>query len=293
MTPAYPASVPGIFDLRLPERLAAPLVLDSPHSGTIYPPDFAPVQPASRYRRAEDAFVDDLFGAAPALGLPLLACRFARIYCDVNRGADDLSPEAVAGDPGFTLTPTAKAMLGKGVIWTATPPDGAPLYADRLAAPDVAHRIDTCWRPYHDALAGLCDAVHAEAGVLYHLDLHSMQATANPMHEDALGSVRPDIVVSDRDGTTADPAFTEAARAALAGLGFEVCLNDPYKGAEIVRVCGRPAEGRHSIQIEVNRRLYMDEETLEKTAEYAETKARLTLFLERMRDWLPHSREEC
>ena len=288
MTASYPQGMRGLFDVRLPERLSAPLVFDSPHSGTLYPPDFTPCQPERRFRRAEDMHVDDLFADAPSLGYPLLACLFPRIYCDVNRAADDIAPDAVEGGHELSLSPSAKAFLGKGTVWTKTPPDGAPLYDRPLTAGEVARRIERCWHPYHEALAGLLAAVKAKAQCVYHVNLHSMQTVANPMHEDKPGTRRPDMVVSDREGTTCRPEFTQAARNILEDLGYRVTVNDPFKGAEIVRVSGRPQDGRHSLQLEINRGLYMNEETYERLPRYGETKAKLTEFARRLGSWVAH-----
>ena len=113
-----------------------------------------------------------------------------------------------------------------------------------------------------------------------------MQPVANAMHEDATGSRRPDMVLSDREGTTASRAYLETARSLLAGLGFSVAVNDPFKGAEILRLHGNPAAGVHSLQIEVNRALYMDVEGFARTDRFAETQARLTQFLKGLRDWV-------
>ena len=267
-----------------PGRLAALLVLDSPHSGTLYPADFDPAQPPERYRRAEDMYVDELFGDAPALGLPLLKAHFGRIYCDVNRAFDDLDPSVLDDASGLALAPSAKARLGKGVVWTATPPDGVPLLARALPRAAYEARLARCWHPYHEALARLLNETRG-SGQVFHLDLHSMQPVANAMHEDATGSPRPDIVLSDREGTSAAAGFLDAALAALDGLGFSVAVNDPFKGAEILRRHGNPAAGVHCLQIEVNRALYMDVEAYGKTAQFGDTRRRMAVFLARLRDW--------
>jgi N-formylglutamate deformylase len=276
----------AMIEVRRPVSVLAPLVLDSPHSGTLYPEDFDPLQPPSLYRRAEDMYVDELFSAAPDLGMPLLAARFGRIYCDVNRAFDDLAPETLADGDDVVLAPSAKARLGKGVVWTATPPDGAPLLASPLARADYEARLGRCWRPYHSALADLLTETRGEADAVYHLDLHSMQPIANAMHEDETGGLRPDIVLSDREGRSCAAGFIEEARRILDGLGFSVAINHPFKGAEILRRHGNPAAGVHSLQIEVNRALYMNVETYEKTADFADTRERLTRFLRDLRDWV-------
>jgi N-formylglutamate deformylase len=268
-----------LIAIRRPVAQTTPLVLDSPHSGSVYPDDFRPACGPEQYRRAEDMDVDVLFDAAPASGAVLLAARFGRIYCDVNRTMDDLEPAAVRGELGMALRPTAKARLGKGVIWQAVPPEGAPLYDAPLEAAAVRQRLEACWMPYHASLAALLDETQARFGRVYHLDCHSMQAVSNVMHEEGAGRARPDIVLSDRDGASAGLAFRETARRLLEVEGFAVAINDPYKGAEIVRRHGEPARGRHSLQLEVNRRLYMDEARLERTGEFAATQARLGRFL--------------
>lgn len=275
-----------MIEIRRPARVLAPLVLDSPHSGTVYPEDFDPLQPPSRYRRAEDMYVDELFSAAPDLGMPLLAARFGRIYCDVNRAFDDLAPETLADGDELVLAPSAKARLGKGVVWTATPPDGAPLLASALPRSDYEARLERCWRPYHAALADLLAETRGAAGGVYHLDLHSMQPVANAMHEDETGGLRPDMVLSDREGRSCSAGFIAEARRILLDLGFSVAINDPFKGAEILRQHGNPDAGVHSLQIEVNRALYMDVESFEKTADFPNTQERLTRFLRALRDWV-------
>ncbi|MBC2858926.1 N-formylglutamate amidohydrolase [Stappia sp. 28M-7] len=278
-----------VFDILRPAGSAVPLVLDSPHSGTLYPPDFRPAQPPERYRRAEDMYVDELFSSAPTLSLQLLTARFGRIYCDVNRAFDDLDPASLDDAEGLELAPSAKARLGKGVVWTATPPDGAPLLAGPVRRAEYLGRLERCWRPYHAALGELLESARAVHGRVFHLDLHSMQPVANAMHEDATGSLRPDIVLSDREGTSAGAGYLEAARALLIELGFSVTVNDPFKGAEILRRHGNPARGVHSLQIEVNRALYMDVETYGKTARFRDTRARFSAFLASLRDWAAKS----
>lgn len=278
-----PPDLAGILELRLAGPVTAPLVLDSPHSGRSPPADFEPAVGQELWRRAEDMDVDVLMGGSP--GLPLIAASFPRIYLDVNRARDDIDPGTVEGALPFAANPSAKAALGKGLVWLAVPPDGQPLYERPLASATIQARIEGYWQPYHATLASTLDAVHGQFGRVFHVDCHSMQAVSNAMHEEGAGRPRPDIVLSDRDGTTCDPAFTSAARAILEALDFHVQVNDPYKGAEIVRRHGQPARGRHSLQLELNRRLYMDEATLTRTGAFTATRARLATFLERLAAW--------
>ena len=270
-----------------------PLVLDSPHSGSDYPTDFRPAVGAETYRRAEDMDVEILFGDAPALGAPLLHALFPRIYVDVNRARNDIAADAMAGGPPFELRPGPKAALGKGVVWTAAPPEpggeGAPppLYDRPLAARQVEDRLARYWDPYRSRLADLLRAVRERHGRVHYIDCHSMQAVSTAMHEEGAGRPRADIVLGDREGASCDPAFTALARGALEAEGFDVAVNEPYKGADLVAAHGRPAEGVHALQIEVNRRLYMNEAALERTAEFDATRIRLHRALAAIVEGLP------
>lgn len=264
-----------LFAIDGPRQPSTPLVLDSPHSGKFYPPGFAPAVGPMVYRRAEDMDVDVLFDAASGLGLPMLKAHFGRIFVDVNRARQDIDAASLDGTPHAPCAPSAKAELGKGVVWMAAPPDGGPLYAGRLNASDVEARLATYWDPYRNALKDLLAGVHAAHGKVYYIDCHSMQAVSGSMHEEGVGKQRADIVLGDRKGQSCAPAFTALAARALEGEGFEVSVNIPYQGADLVISHGNPTGGFHALQIEVNRRLYMDEVQLTRTAQFEETRARL------------------
>ncbi len=243
-----------------------PLVFDSPHSGSHYPKSFKTLVSLDRMRRAEDAFVDELFSAAPDHGAPLIAATFPRLFVDPNRAPEDFEPSEAQGDFAEPLRPSKKAAAGKGIVWTRLHGLDS-LYKDPLTAAEVSHRIDAYWRPYHVAVAAALDAAFEEFGCVYHVNCHSMRARGNPMDEDG-ESDRPDFVISDGDGETSDPAFTKFVSNYLIGEGFTAPCNDPYKGADLVRRYSDPARGRNSIQIEINRKLYMNEERVERAATF-------------------------
>ena len=250
----------------------APVVYDSPHSGSIYPDDFDHCIDRMLLRQAEDAHIEELFAPVADLGAPLLHALFPRSYIDPNRAETDLDVTMIDGDWPGPVEPSSKTVeRGAGLIWRLMRGDGA-LYDRRLTLAEVHHRIKTCWQPYHDALATLIDDTHARHGVSYHVDCHSMPAMGDANSED--GPVpRPDFIVGDRDGTTCEPAFTALIVDHLRAEGFYVTINDPYKGVELVRRYADPMAGRHSVQLEINRRLFMDEETLSKTSGYLEMEA--------------------
>jgi N-formylglutamate amidohydrolase len=148
------------------------------------------------------------------------------------------------------------------------------MYRRKLAAAELRHRIERWYRPYHAALDAELDRCHRAFGAVWLIDCHSMPAVGDERADDP-GRERPDFVLGDRDGTTCAPEFTAFVAATLAGMGYRVAVNDPYKGVEIVRRHGRPAQNRHSLQIEVKRTLYMDEATLLPNAGYARLEADL------------------
>lgn len=265
------------FVRHVPIGAPLPLVLDSPHSGEDYPADFDHAPPRHEVRRAEDTHVARLYRSAPKLGATLIEATFPRSYIDPNRSLADVDPELLADTWGEPLAPTRKTAQGIGLVWRVAR-SGVPMYGRKLASAEVRARIARCWQPYHDALAAELDIRHREFGAVWHLDLHSMPAVGDANADDP-GRKRADFVLGDRDGTTCEPAFTGHVASALRTLGYDVAVNDPYKGVELVRKHGRPAESRHSLQIEINRRLYMDEMTLEPNDGYVQLERNLELLL--------------
>jgi N-formylglutamate amidohydrolase len=245
-----------------------PLVLDSPHSGNDFPADFGAIVSEAELREAEDCFVDELYAAAHELGVPLLAATFPRTYLDPNRNAGDIDLELIDGRWPWEYRPSGKARIGKSLIWR-TLEDGRPIYGRKLSPDAVRERIERFHRPYHEKLLEHLQAAHRRFGRVYHINCHSMRSVAGQQSEDGAGSVRPDFVLGDRDGTTCEAAFTELVRCTLAGMGYRVTVNDPYKGVELIRAYSDPKAGRHSLQIEINKRLYMDEKTLRKNPGFA------------------------
>jgi len=244
----------------------APLVLDSPHSGVSYPDDFDHVCDLKRLRQAEDTHVEKLYSFAPALGIAWIEALFPRSYLDVNRNTTEIDvtlmdgpwPDPVATDPVVL----GKVRLGKGLVWRNTD-EGLPLYDRPLTVAEVRARIDNCWKPYHAAVAQAIDAAQTRHGYSIHLNCHSMPAVSGSHATDFPGLVHADFVIGDRDGTSADPRLSRVLCELLRGCGYGVEYNHPYKGVELVRRHGQPAAQRHSIQVEINRKLYMDEASLE------------------------------
>jgi len=262
---------PVIVSRPLAGTAPLPLVFDSPHSGCDYPADMNPVTATEILRQSEDAFIDALFGHVTVLGAVQVKATFPRCYIDPNRSDLDIEVGALDGEWPGPVTNSVKTNRGAGLVWTKVL-GLQSIYDRKLTVAEVQGRIDNYWRPYHDALSAELDRLHDDFGGVWHINCHSMPARGNETTED--GPVdRADFVLGDRDGTTCDGAFTEVVRDFLAGRGYDVAVNWPMKGVELVRKHGRPDENRHSLQIEINRRLYMDEAAITKNDRYGETAA--------------------
>ena len=246
------------YECSAPAAGAAPLVLDSPHSGNEYPSNFRASADACELQRLEDAYVHELFSGAPQLGATLLYARFPRALIDPNRALDDMDPAALSGPWPHRLKPSRKALLGVGLAFTRTP-NGRAIYDEPIDVVELQHRIDRYYQPYHSALTRAIERFHALFGFVWHLNCHSMPSrglTGLPE-----GERRADFCLGDRHGTTCNRDLTDLVANYLGQLGYRVSVNDPYAGVEIVRRYGQPARGVHSLQLEINRDLYMDEST--------------------------------
>ena len=259
----------------------AALLLDSPHSGAIYPPDFRPACPMSALRAAEDTDVDALWDFAPSMGVALLQAHFPRSYIDVNRALDEVDPSMLEGPWVGPVIDSSKVRLGKGLIWRQLD-DGTPVYDRLLPVDEVRRRIKHCWKPYHALLDDAIATAHARHGKVIHLNCHSMPSVAHTYSTEHPFETHADFVLGDRDGTSANPALTHWIEVFLNSCGYTVSVNHPYKGVEIVRRHGRPLERCHSIQLEVNRRLYMNEATFDRRPEFEQVRAILRELVERL-----------
>ena len=276
----------GVLYAKSPTATAAPLVFDSPHSGSEYPVDFDFVAPPDVMRKAEDSFVDELFQDAPAFGGYFQAALFPRSYIDPNRSLLDIDARLLEEPWPDRMAPSEKTRYGHGLIWRLCPPHYA-MYDRKLGLEEVRQRIETYWRPYHDLLRDTLSAVNREFGQVWHLNCHSMPGTSKPRGgvNGGSGGGSVDIVLGDRDGTTCDTVFTQVVADTLRGMGYSVLINDPYKGVELVRAYSDPKAGRHSLQIEINRAIYMNESTCERNGGFDELRTNMGTLMGTMRDF--------
>lgn len=240
-------------EIHYPDKHQSAVVFASPHSGRDYPDDFVRRSDLalSVLRSSEDAFVDQLFADVPKFGAPLMCACAPRAWLDLNRASDELDPAIVAG--AIRLHPNARISSGLGVIPRVVS-GGRVIQSGRISYEEAQDRIDTVWRPYHQALRGMLQDVHARCGQVVLVDCHSMP----PEALDGLDGPRPEIVLGDRYGMSAGGVIVGRIHAAFERAGFRVARNRPFAGAYIAERYGRPLRGQHCIQIEIDRSLYMD-----------------------------------
>jgi N-formylglutamate amidohydrolase len=257
-----------------PAEHAAPFVLCSPHSGSVYP---AVLRSASRLdglalRKSEDCFVDELYAGVAALGAPLIAARFPRAYLDVNREPYELDPELFGRQlPSYANSSSVRVAGGLGTIARIVA-DGEEIYRTPPTLQAALERIELLYKPFHEDLSMLMDRTHRQHGMAVLIDCHSMPSAAMSQ---VTGS-RPDVVIGDRFGSSCGQRLTRMFRDRLSRLGYQVQLNRPYAGGFITEHYGRPQRGIHALQIEINRALYLDERTLERTEGFDRLRRDLT-----------------
>ncbi|MDB5492412.1 MAG: N-formylglutamate amidohydrolase [Micavibrio sp.] len=269
---------PGIYTILRPSGVERPLIFDSPHSGHNYPDDFNHACPRDALLRAEDNEVDILFADVTQAGASLLTALFPRTYIDVNRAEDDIDTELLAERWPGPLNPTSRSYAGIGLLRRLVKP-GIPVYDRALTVAEVRARIGNYYHPYHAALRSLLDDAHYRFGKVWHINCHSMPSSSAAVTNGVL-SMQPDFVLGDRDGTSCDLGFTHFLRDALRTMGYRVAINNPYKGVELVRRSANPAEGRHSIQIEISKGLYWDENKNERIKNFSKLKGDIDKLVE-------------
>jgi N-formylglutamate deformylase len=268
------------FEILEPEKGRSPLLFNSPHSGRVYPSAFliASKLDLAALRRSEDSFVDELFADVVTRGHPLMRAHFPRCYVDVNREPYELDPRMFDGRlPSFANTRSMRVAGGLGTVARVVG-DSQEIYGQRLPVDDALRRIEALYKPYHRALRRLFTRTHREFGAAVLIDCHSMPSIAGSRDE----RPRADVVLGDRYGTSCAPAVSETIEATLRGLGYSVSRNKPYAGGFITEHYGNPAAGLHSLQLEINRALYMDERRYERSASFAEVAADLATLTDRL-----------
>jgi N-formylglutamate amidohydrolase len=246
-----------VFDLKVgdpsvPER---PLLVEIPHAGLIVPEAIRHelLAPEDALMRDADIYVDRLYENSARAGATLLVAKLSRYVVDLNRARDDLDAATVSGHPvGAGTQP-------RGVVWRATT-DGRPVLLRPLGPTELNSRLERYYAPYHKVLQLNLDRLRDRFGYVILLAAHSMPSLGRSTHRDP-GAQRADVVPGTCGRTSADPRVIDFVDAHFRNAGLRVRHDDPYKGGYTTSHYGRPAQRCHAIQIELNRALYVDEQT--------------------------------
>lgn len=268
------------YHLTTPHALTAPIVFGSPHSGRFYTESFLENSQLNQteIRSSEDAFVNDLFSCVTEYGAPLLSATAPRAYLDLNRQVDELDPALIKGVKPNKNNP--RITSGLGVIPRIVA-EGKPIQTGKMTIDEAQARIDQYYHPYHNRLHSLLAETYRKFGRVLLIDCHSMPhaATTNMVVK---GGGRPDIVLGDRFGASCGKAIVDKIETAFVEQGFSVSRNVPFAGAYIVQNYGRPSKNQHALQIEIDRSLYMDEATIQKSAGFWNTRDRITRVIQQI-----------
>ena len=278
------ASMPTYY-IDHPTLQTTPLIFASPHSGRDYPPDFvanSQLDPVS-LRRSEDAFVDNLFAAAPSKGAPLIRATFPRAFIDANREPFELDQNMFSDRlPDYVNIKSGRVAAGLGTIPRIVS-GGQEIYSEKLTFSEAAARIEAYYKPYHTALTELIDKVRKQFDYCVLVDCHSMPSIGSQLDPDA-GHGRADFVIGDCFGTTCAPYISDAIENTIAGFGYIVARNKPFAGGFTTRSYGKPQDGIHAVQIEINRALYMNERQIEKSTGFNHVAVQMTDVISTLTD---------
>ena len=266
--------LPGVFRRQDPTGTAAPVLFEIPRSGAEYPRDFRSIASLTDLQQSISMYVEECYTGVVEAGATWLYATCPNVYIDLNRHELDIDPGQISGEWPEPLQPGPKTKNGVGLIPTVCAGTRA-VYDKALPVDEVRKRLDRYYWPYHNEVRRLLDALRAKHGVAYHLSCHSMPAMPAASAPDA-GQPRADFDLGDRNGTTCDPELVAVVSDVLKGFGYRVTHNVHFVGAEAVRKHGAPAQGIHSLQIEMNRNLYMDEAARTRKAELQTIRAHLT-----------------
>lgn len=269
------------YTLLRADSVRAPVLFASPHSGTVYPKSMQALLcvPLADLQRTEDAFVDELYQQATAHGTQLLRANYARGFVDLNRDARELDASMFAdGMPRSAGMPSARVKAGLG-CFPRVGASGRDIYANPMSREDGLFRLDQVYDRYHDALQSEIEALKSDWSDIVVIDCHSM-----PSRQPGRSSM-PDIVLGDRFGSSCSARLTSVVERRCRREGLSVTRNAPYAGGYTTRRYGRPRRGIHVLQIEINRALYMNEMSVEKSAGFGRTRDQVSRIIEDIVDF--------
>ena len=258
-----------------PTGAETPVVVEVPHAGIEADAAFLEplVAPARSLGRDADLYVDALYEDAPAHGATLLVARASRYVIDLNRGEKDIDGDVVEGARG-------DVRMHHGLIWRTTS-DGEPALSRRLNAHELEERLELVWRPYHRELAAIIERKRQRFGMVVLLAAHSMPSVDRGVRGardgregvEAVARGRADVVPGSRGRRSAAGRFIDVVEAHAVAEGWSVRHDEPYAGGFTTQHYGRPADGVHAVQVELARRLYLDETTLRPSSRFPAIRA--------------------
>lgn len=273
------------FAILKPDQAATPFVFNSPHSGRTYPAAFLKVSRLSALslRKSEDAYVDLLLGGVTNIGATMMHAHFPRAYLDLNREPYELDPSLFSGKlPDYANTHSLRVIGGLGTIARVVN-EQEEIYRCQLPVSAALERIELLYKPYHEALAGLLADARREFGYSVLIDFHSMPS----YHGDRSTPQKADFVLGDRFGSSCPREMVRLVERYITSLGYKVTLNKPYAGGYITEQYGNPSKGMYALQIEINRALYMDEDTLTLRRDFRNVRTHITQIAEKIVQSLP------
>nr|WP_240969537.1 N-formylglutamate amidohydrolase [Sneathiella limimaris] len=264
------------------------MIFSSPHSGDHYPISFVEASCLSLtdLRQSEDYAVHHLFEACVPLGAPLLTARFPRVFCDANREAWELDPDMFEDPlPPFVNRHSPRVSAGLGTIPRIVSADVA-IFDRKLSFAEAEHRITACHMPYHEALQRLIEKCRRQFGFALVIDCHSMPGNSGrEMAEPPLS----DFILGNRFGRTCPQEITDLVAATLQEKDHSVAFNSPYAGGYITRTYADLARNIYTLQIEINRDLYMDPKALSLIPGAQDLQEVLGFLLKRLGDYFQKS----
>ena len=255
-------SEPNPFTLTTPQGGDTPSIwlITSPHSGHYYPRDFIEKSKldSQQLRLSEDMHIDALLEDVPKAGASLLTATYPRAYVDLNREPYELDASMFSDPlPDFVNKVSTRVLGGLGTIAKIVT-ERLEIYDRPLEFSEAEQRIEKIYFPFHSCLKQQLEMARDYWGAVYLLDVHSMPSNAvRKFKGGKSGSV--DFVLGNRHGRSCDADYYDLVYNFLTDAGYYVEKNKPYAGGYITEHYGKPSEGFHTLQLEVNRKLYMNE----------------------------------
>ena len=242
-----------VFNFYTPDKILAPILVSSPHSGRFYPEKLFNASSLSKLelRGSEDAFVDKICNNISQKGVCFIKGEIARSYLDLNRDPnilDSLIIESAVNtacpitDGGFGIIPRLVGV-------------GQKIYNNKLSMQDALERIEAIHKPYHMQIRQQLDAFKKGFGRAILLDIHSMPNVS-------LGNIKADIVIGDRFGKSCKQDIIDFIETHFNECGLKTRRNHPFAGGFTTKTYGDPLDGIDAVQIEINRSFYMNESNL-------------------------------